>query len=110
MKRDVCLDQRYDGICKGAGLGIRRSLDPLEWLGHSADVCAARDVARDARPGESLDENARATVRESRYLKNASENAGAMEVSSSGLLRLAFLLRDEENELVAFDCRIDRGE
>jgi hypothetical protein len=82
----------------------------LHRLGHSADVRTARQVSCHARARESFYENAGAAIRETRYLKDASEYTCAMKIRCDRLLRFAFFLRNEENELVAFDGCVYRSQ
>jgi hypothetical protein len=110
MEGDVLLEQRQHPI------GERTRLV----CGGRADPFHRERVRSDERPGggisghfcarESLYQHPRAPVRHSHNLEHASEYSDAMEVSGARLLRLTFLLRDEKNDLVGLDGRIDSGQ
>src|SRR5438105_11320253 len=68
------------------------------------------DVAGHARASDSLYQNAGGARRQPRYLNDASNDAGAMEICGRGLLLLTVTLRDEQNDLVFRQGCIDGSE
>jgi hypothetical protein len=107
VKRDVLLEQRQHSVGERSRLGRRARVGPLDWKRIRANVRTGRRISRDLGAREPLDQNASASIWETHNLKDSSEHADAMQICSARLLRFAFFLRDEENQLIAFDCRID---
>jgi hypothetical protein len=102
MEADVLLERIHHAPAQRFGLRDVRWTRPFEREGRSGrsqDV-ACGDVAGYASASDSFDEDARGPGGKSRHLDDASDDAGAVEISSRWLLLLAVTLCDEQDDLV----------